>query len=82
MSINNNGTIMNETYTIDYPYAAIEGRSRGGYLFLSNAGNGEVVASCYFQFRESGCTVTIQGMGKNLVKGFIYAGSGIMGNIT
>lgn len=81
MSITKGGTILSETHTIDYPFVGAGEPSRGGHLFLTNVNTGANSVECYFEFRESGCKVTIRGLGTNFIVGNPYAGSGIMGNI-
>lgn len=81
LNISKSGTITTEEHTIDYPFVPIDGKDIGGHLILLDVNSKQFDADCRFEFRESGCKVTIRGLGAQFIGSGIAAGSSTLGYI-
>lgn len=81
VSFSKSGKPTMETHTIDYPFVAIDGKDIGGHLILIDINSKEIAAELSFEFRESGCKVTIRWFNYTSIGSGIAVGSSTMGYI-
>ena len=70
-----------ETHTINYPFVEIDGKDIGGDMMLIDINSKEMAADLSFEFRASGCEVTIRWLNYTSNGSGIAVGSSTMGYI-